>query len=409
MGVKNKNSEASIFLVIDFTCPFSFITFKSIYKVLYEDEVENKNTNKCNTFPGSNLLSSRTFSSPPPHSTTSLTDSSSTSLHSTSWSSFQHPPLTSTSFIPTCSSAPYSTSFSTQPLARNSHLLKARSRINILHYLNDVTIPLTNGLDLGLYLKNKYKTDYIPQLFDKSSPIHKLGQENQINFNDNRKMVNSLHAHRLLKFAMQKLNMDKVMELVFLIFRRYFELATDISNVKNLVLIAEECGLNKDETTNYLLNDKNSLLYVLTESDYAKKSMNIRKTPTLIIKNKKDLALCNNDGLSSKSHKDGVIIEGLVSELTFRTWLFEYFNDVSQPSSNTNNRKSVNGQIKKTTIRRNLSESRNFKNCNWIKQQTRSTTSAMDFSEFSNVLDDLVYPETTKNKMESAVIDIDKK
>ena len=74
----------------------------------------------------------------------------------------------------------------------------------------------------------------------------------EFNFTDDQRIVNTFNAHQLLHWAAEQ---GRQTELKMALFSAYFTHGRDVSVVDELVAIAEETGLNRDEARS-VLNDQ---------------------------------------------------------------------------------------------------------------------------------------------------------
>lgn len=108
------------------------------------------------------------------------------------------------------------------------------------------------GVPLQQYIESKYGTGAHKRASDH---LNNAGSEVGINFNPNRKVVNTLRGHRLVEFAKRSGKED---EMVKKIFKAYFEDAKDINDINVLVEIAKEVALDADEVRKFLESDEDT-------------------------------------------------------------------------------------------------------------------------------------------------------
>lgn len=96
---------------------------------------------------------------------------------------------------------------------------------------------------------------------------------------------NTIDAHRLVRFA-DRCGVGQ--DMIEALFRAYFQQGRDIGLVSELVDIAEENGLNRLETSRYLLSDSD-IMSVRT-SDIAARRLGIHAVPCFVFDKKHALA-----------------------------------------------------------------------------------------------------------------------
>ncbi|KAJ1958548.1 hypothetical protein GGI12_004704 [Dipsacomyces acuminosporus] len=110
---------------------------------------------------------------------------------------------------------------------------------------------MENGLDKTKVLADKFG-DRAEQIFERLTTV---GKEEGIEFNFDGKMSNTLDAHRLVDYAKLYGDSEKEDKVVDSLFKRYFELAQDIGDINVLLDAAEEAGLDRAQTKQYLYSD----------------------------------------------------------------------------------------------------------------------------------------------------------
>jgi len=93
------------------------------------------------------------------------------------------------------------------------------------------------GVPLKEYLENKYGK---ARLEASSKHLKEMGQQNGINFRDDRKIVLTLDSHRLVELAKKQGKQDQCIEALF---HAYFEECKDINNRSVLENIGNNIGL----------------------------------------------------------------------------------------------------------------------------------------------------------------------
>jgi len=107
------------------------------------------------------------------------------------------------------------------------------------------------GYDLIEYLKKKYGEDFDEK--EAGDSLEKTGLSVGIDFNENRRVVNTINSHRLIAFAKEK---GKQAQIVEILYKMYFEQAKDISNFEVLTEAATQADINIDEIRTFLSGDK---------------------------------------------------------------------------------------------------------------------------------------------------------
>eukprot|EP00298_Acanthocystis_sp_HF-20_P015979 c21339_g1_i1.p1 GENE.c21339_g1_i1~~c21339_g1_i1.p1 ORF type:complete len:203 (-),score=79.13 c21339_g1_i1:22-630(-) len=122
--------------------------------------------------------------------------------------------------------------------------------------LNPTTPP--EGYNLREYLTKKYGPQVGNSLGDPNSPLQKNASKLGIAFNIERRIVNTIDAHRLIEYTLQSAGHEKQNEIVELICDHYFRQAHDISQKELLLDCAKTVGLNMDEVAR-LFEDKSEI------------------------------------------------------------------------------------------------------------------------------------------------------
>jgi predicted DsbA family dithiol-disulfide isomerase len=119
-----------------------------------------------------------------------------------------------------------------------------------------------NGIERQAYLERKFGSNYRIQRIHAAA--QQAGQAEGIlfNFDQIRRMPNSLNAHRLISFAGADREAGALVEALF---HAYFVDGVDIGDINNLVPIAARQGLDANAVANYLRSNA-GLLPVETEN-----------------------------------------------------------------------------------------------------------------------------------------------
>ena len=117
------------------------------------------------------------------------------------------------------------------------------------------TMPL-GGMDRTTYLKAKFGSlEVFSQMKDQ---LLAAGTEEQIPFAFEKiqRTPNTFAAHRLVWYAAQQGKQDEAVEALF---RAYFLEGKDIGDVKTLVYVSAEAGLDRTETEEFLASEKGAV------------------------------------------------------------------------------------------------------------------------------------------------------
>ncbi|KAJ2847568.1 hypothetical protein IWW36_003793 [Coemansia brasiliensis] len=144
---------------------------------------------------------------------------------------------------------------------------------------------LDSGLGKGLDKQQVYQKKF----GDCAAAIHERlaesGKEEGIEFSFGGKMSNTLDSHRLIDYAKlhghDETTQHKVIQSLF---RRYFEQEQDIGDHDVLLDAAEEAGLDRDQTRNYL--QSNDGLDALQTKMQQFKKLGVSGVPFYIINNR---------------------------------------------------------------------------------------------------------------------------
>ncbi|KAJ2452182.1 hypothetical protein EV183_003109 [Coemansia sp. RSA 2336] len=142
---------------------------------------------------------------------------------------------------------------------------------------------LDSGLGKGL---DKQQV-YLKKFGDRVTAIHERlaesGKEEGIEFSFGGKMSNTLDSHRLIDYAKLQ-GQDAQHKVVQSLFRRYFEQEQDIGDHEVLLGAAEDAGLDREKTREYLQSNDGSDA-VQTKMEQFKR-LGVSGVPFFIINNR---------------------------------------------------------------------------------------------------------------------------
>ena len=147
-------------------------------------------------------------------------------------------------------------------IARFERALMARApihmEINWRPFLLNPDMP-PEGMDRKLYLDRKFGgSSRVQRLF---SSVRQAGKLEGLTFEFDRieRTPNTLHSHRLIRFADR---FDYGRQVVNMLFDSYFRMGRDIGQIEELITIGSEIGLPERELANYLYSDEDSALVI---------------------------------------------------------------------------------------------------------------------------------------------------
>jgi len=121
--------------------------------------------------------------------------------------------------------------------------------------LNPHNLP-DEGQDLREHLVQKYGPSVGSSLDDPQSPLHQMGRQAGIEFNNARKMVNTQRAHALVEQLQRKGENDQANAFMVELYRCYFEEGQDINDPIWLTERVARYGLDPPEAA-VCLSDAN--------------------------------------------------------------------------------------------------------------------------------------------------------
>ncbi|MBS1680698.1 MAG: DsbA family oxidoreductase [Bacteroidetes bacterium] len=137
------------------------------------------------------------------------------------------------------------------------------------------------GVNHKEYLLNKFgSTERYEQIHNHVTKIA-LQEDIKFNFSDALVTPNTFDAHRLIAFA--KLH-NKQKEIKEALMSAFFEKNIDLTQNKNLVAIASDCGLNANDVEKFLASD--DLSHQIREAEKLNYKRGISGVPFYIVNNK---------------------------------------------------------------------------------------------------------------------------
>ena len=111
------------------------------------------------------------------------------------------------------------------------------------------------GWDLRYFMESKYGQAAADNFLSPNHVLKVAGRKAGIEFNDNRRLLQTLDSHRLVEFC-RETKPERENELMEHMLWRYNVEAQDMSKPLNLVECAVACGLSRNETAIMLASDK---------------------------------------------------------------------------------------------------------------------------------------------------------
>lgn len=160
----------------------------------------------------------------------------------------------------------------------------ARVAVNWRPFLLNPDLPL-DGIDRADYLDRKFGGAARIQRIH--GAVAQVGKEEGIEFAFDRitRTPNTLHSHRLIRFAAQH---GRDAEVVEALYQAYFCSGRDIGLIGELVAIATELGLNGAEIEAYLMSDAD-IVTVMNENARAHR-LGVNGVPCLVLDEKYAMA-----------------------------------------------------------------------------------------------------------------------
>lgn len=151
-------------------------------------------------------------------------------------------------------------------------------------YMLNVDTP-KEGVDLQKYLTAKYGAERTAAILKPGSPLDIAGQRVGIAWNRNRRVVNTISAHRLMEWCNSN-HPDKADALMEAMFHGYFVECKDLNSNEILVNFAVGLGLSKEPVESVIAGDSFKD-QVLAKDNHAKRSMRISGVPFIIFEKDK--------------------------------------------------------------------------------------------------------------------------
>lgn len=98
------------------------------------------------------------------------------------------------------------------------------------YYLNDPSTMPEEGVPLMEYIRNKYGEEMMKNFASKKGHLQAAGAKVNITFNDQRNIVQTKDAHRLMEWTNSKYDSTVGDSLMEEMFKEYFEQGSNISN-----------------------------------------------------------------------------------------------------------------------------------------------------------------------------------
>lgn len=127
----------------------------------------------------------------------------------------------------------------------------------------------------------KYGREAVERFQAPNNPLDTAGRRVGIEFNKNRRFINTLDCHRLMEYVNSETpeTSDALMEKMF---QAYFVEAKDLSNEEELRTVAISCGLEESKVAQILSGDKYRA-EVLEYDELVKNRMRVSGVPFFII------------------------------------------------------------------------------------------------------------------------------
>jgi len=152
--------------------------------------------------------------------------------------------------------------------------------LNFLPFELNPDIPKT-GTDHKTYLADKFGSrERYDQLTEHVVNVA-AGEGLKFNYENQSVMPNTLDAHRLIQYAKKSGKQPAIKEALM---KAYFEQGIDLSKQENLLNIAEQNGLDRDEVKSFLSSEQGIL--EIKQQEQANHQRGISGVPFYIINNK---------------------------------------------------------------------------------------------------------------------------
>jgi predicted DsbA family dithiol-disulfide isomerase len=156
--------------------------------------------------------------------------------------------------------------------------------VHWLPYQLHASLP-AEGVDRHEYLKRRYPGQ--ANSLEMFAAVIKAGRKMGIQYNFDRIRVqpNTTNAHRLARFAEQRGARESVHERLF---QAYFVDGRNLSDTNELIEVASDCGLDRDEFAAYLESDVD--VQWVRDADKRAKYLGITTVPFLVLNGRKGVS-----------------------------------------------------------------------------------------------------------------------
>jgi predicted DsbA family dithiol-disulfide isomerase len=148
-------------------------------------------------------------------------------------------------------------------LEKAMHKLSDRFQFEVEYFPYELNPQMpVSGVDQKNYLSHKFGGE--ERYLEITGHTTQVAEQEGLmfDFSIQKTSPNTRDAHRLIQFAKEN---DKQLELVEALFKAYFTEGTDLSKKENLVLIATQAGLDREETERLLSTESGALEIEMTE------------------------------------------------------------------------------------------------------------------------------------------------
>jgi predicted DsbA family dithiol-disulfide isomerase len=140
------------------------------------------------------------------------------------------------------------------------HLQQASQQTNIpvnlewMPFLLNPNMP-EEGEPIGEHLSKKYGPSAAQRFNDPNSSLRVMGRNVGIEFNNDRKVVNSKRAHALVEYLKHEKGNDAANQLMEDLYKMYFEDGQDINDETVLITAVNKYGLDAEHTRRVIAPD----------------------------------------------------------------------------------------------------------------------------------------------------------
>jgi predicted DsbA family dithiol-disulfide isomerase len=166
------------------------------------------------------------------------------------------------------------------------HLQQASQQSNIpvdLEWMPFLLNPNMSeeGEPIREHLSKKYGPSAAQQFNDPDSSLCVMGRKVEIEFNNNRKVVNSKRAHALVEHLKHEKSNEIANQFMEDLYKMYFEDGDDINDETVLVAAVNKYGLNEDQARRVMAPDY--LKEIVEKDRYNKYKYGVSGVPYFII------------------------------------------------------------------------------------------------------------------------------